>query len=126
MTRMRSWFIVIVVLLAHAGVEARDPTAFQRGGKKGMDGPNSVLILDGTTVHTVGELQMHFINWGEWGSRPNTGQPYSLQPSAQWPAGSGRRVSLQRRRMDRRPAQRHSRRDDGGVRKRVSADARSA
>lgn len=32
---------------------------------------------------------MHFLNWGEWGSRPGTATPYSNAPSAQWPAGSG-------------------------------------
>jgi hypothetical protein len=57
--------------------------------KNAPKGPSRVLVLDGSTVHNVGELQMHFINWGEWGSRPGTGQPYSNSPSAQWPAGSG-------------------------------------
>ena len=47
------------------------------------------LVLDGKSVHNVGQLQMHLLNWGEWGSRPGTGEPYSLAPSAQWPAGSG-------------------------------------
>ncbi|MFQ5510836.1 MAG: hypothetical protein ACE5EO_03205 [Candidatus Krumholzibacteriia bacterium] len=58
-------------------------------GKKGFDGPSRVLVLDGKSVHNVGQLQMHLLNWGEWGSRPGTAEPYSLAPSAQWPSGSG-------------------------------------
>jgi hypothetical protein len=48
-----------------------------------------VLVLDGSSIHNVGELQMHVTNWGEFGSRPDTGLPYSYGPSAQWPAGTG-------------------------------------
>ncbi|MFQ5510974.1 MAG: hypothetical protein ACE5EO_03910 [Candidatus Krumholzibacteriia bacterium] len=58
-------------------------------GKRDRPGPQPVLILDGKSVHNVGELQMHLLNWGEWGSRPGTAEPYSFAPSAQWPAGSG-------------------------------------
>jgi hypothetical protein len=48
-----------------------------------------VLVLDGSNIHNVGELQMHVTNWGEFGGRPDTGLPYSYGPSAQWPAGTG-------------------------------------
>jgi len=48
-----------------------------------------VLVLDGSNIHNVGELQMHVSNWGEFGSRPDVGLPYSWGPSAQWPAGTG-------------------------------------
>ena len=56
---------------------------------KGRGGPNRVLVLDGSTVHNVGELQMHLGNWGGFGSRPRSAEPFAEQPSAQWPAGSG-------------------------------------
>jgi hypothetical protein len=56
---------------------------------KGLRDPDRVLILDGSNIHNVGELQMHVSNWGELGSRPHTALPYSWGPSAQWPAGSG-------------------------------------
>ncbi|MBI4721348.1 MAG: hypothetical protein HY770_09050 [Chitinivibrionia bacterium] len=57
--------------------------------KKALDGPNRVLVLDGSTVHNVGELQMHVGNWGIFGSWPGAGLNFSEAPSAQWPAGSG-------------------------------------
>ena len=57
--------------------------------KKGQTGPNRIFVLDGSTVHNVGELQMHVGNWGNFGSWPGSGQSFSEAPSAQWPAGSG-------------------------------------
>jgi hypothetical protein len=51
-------------------------------------GPQRIRVQDGSTVHNVGELQMHVGNWGIFGSRPGDSPPYSLAPSAQWPAGS--------------------------------------
>jgi hypothetical protein len=57
--------------------------------KKGADGPQRVLVLSGANVHNVGELQMHLGNWGAFGSRPGSANPFADQPSAQWPAGSG-------------------------------------
>ncbi len=59
------------------------------GLTKGPGGPNRVLVLDGSNVHNVGELQMHIGNWGAFGSYPGSANPFSEQPSAQWPAGSG-------------------------------------
>jgi hypothetical protein len=59
------------------------------GLTKGKDGPNRILVLDGSNVHNVGELQMHLGNWGAFGSYPGSANPFSEQPSAQWPAGSG-------------------------------------
>ena len=47
------------------------------------------FVLDGSNVHNVGELQMHLGNWGVFGSYPGQTLPFSEQPSAQWPAGSG-------------------------------------
>ena len=59
------------------------------GLTKGGGGPNRVLVLDGSNVHNVGELQMHLGNWGAFGSYPGSANPFADQPSAQWPAGSG-------------------------------------
>jgi hypothetical protein len=52
-------------------------------------GPGRVLVLDGSFVHNVGQLQMHMSNWGIFGSMPSANFPFSHAPSAQWPAGSG-------------------------------------
>jgi len=57
--------------------------------KKDSDSPQRALVLDGRFVHNVGELHMHVTNAGWFGSAPGTGQLYSEQPSAMWPAGSG-------------------------------------
>jgi hypothetical protein len=57
--------------------------------RKGPGGPNRILVLNGTNVHNVGELQMHIGNWGLFGSWPGSSQPFAGSPSAQWPAGSG-------------------------------------
>ncbi|HET6348144.1 MAG TPA: hypothetical protein VFH88_03580 [Candidatus Krumholzibacteria bacterium] len=56
---------------------------------KGKNGPQRVFVIDGSTVHNVGELQMMVGNWGMFGSWPGSGLPFSEAPSAQWPAGSG-------------------------------------
>ncbi len=69
---------------SHARLE--NPT---EGITKGQKGPNRVLVTDGSNVHNVGELQMHLGNWGAFGSLPGSTNPFSEQPSAQWPAGSG-------------------------------------
>jgi hypothetical protein len=47
------------------------------------------MVLDGSNVHNVGELQMHVGNWGNFGSWPGSANAFSEAPSAQWPAGSG-------------------------------------
>lgn len=85
-----SRFVLLTAILCGslvAGAVARE-YPHTTGKKKGAGGPDRVLVIDGTSVHNVGELQMHLLNWGEWGSRPGTGEPYSFAPSAQYPAGS--------------------------------------
>lgn len=52
-------------------------------------GSQGSLVLDGTFVHNVGELQMNITNFGVFGSYPSVNLPMSESPSAQWPAGSG-------------------------------------
>jgi hypothetical protein len=79
--------LVLVILAAPRAVDSR--YIQDKSKKHELGGPKRVLVLDGKSVHGVGELQMHLLNWGEWGSRPGTNQPYSFAPSAQWPAGSG-------------------------------------
>jgi hypothetical protein len=57
--------------------------------KDALPGMQRVLVLDGSNVHNVGELQMHVGNWGNFGSWPGSANTFSEAPSAQWPAGSG-------------------------------------
>jgi len=76
----------LLVLLQPVPAASRVDT---RSGKDRHNGPQRILVLNGSTVHSVGELQMHVSNWGMFGSWPNTTQPFSEAPSAQWPAGSG-------------------------------------
>ena len=52
-------------------------------------GPLRTLILDGSALHTAGDLQMNITNFGFLGSLPSSTYPMSEFPSAQWPAGSG-------------------------------------
>lgn len=80
-------FVVCLVLLWFTVPSARniDTRATQRDFK----GLNRVLVLDGSNVHNVGELQMHIGNWGMFGSYPGTSLPFSDAPSGQWPADSG-------------------------------------
>jgi hypothetical protein len=83
-----SYTIALLLLLSLFPVRAVARFNTKATGQKAPHDPSRVLVLDGTSVHNVGELQMHLLNWGEWGSRPGTAEPYSLAPSAQWPAGS--------------------------------------
>ncbi|HEX5132797.1 MAG TPA: hypothetical protein VFX92_09950 [Candidatus Krumholzibacteria bacterium] len=80
-----TWILAIPIIAwpRHAAAPADSP------GSKTGGGPRGVFVLDGSTVHNVGELQMHIGNWGLFGSLPGVGQTYSEAPSAQWPAGSG-------------------------------------
>jgi hypothetical protein len=57
--------------------------------KGAIPDPQRILVLDGSNVHNVGELQMHVGNWGNFGSWPGSANTFSEAPSAQWPAGSG-------------------------------------
>lgn len=82
--------VAIVVALCHGTPEARFKEDINNSKTKGAArGPDRVMVIDGSTVHNVGELQMHVTNWGEFGSRPGSAFPYSEVPSAQYPAGSG-------------------------------------
>lgn len=86
----RAFALVFATLLAlFPSVPARSRSELREYPGKRPPGPQRVLVLDGSTVHNVGELQMHLVNRGQFGSLPNTAAPYAEQPSAQWPAGSG-------------------------------------
>jgi hypothetical protein len=74
--------------VAPSALNARTNEALELN-KKGPGGPHGILVLDGSNVHNVGELQMHMGNWGYFGSAPGSANTFSEAPSAQWPAGSG-------------------------------------
>jgi hypothetical protein len=71
------------ISFGHYTPTKQDKKALQEGG------PDRVMVIDGSTVHNVGELQLFVGNWGDFGSWPGAGFPFSESPSAQWPAGSG-------------------------------------
>lgn len=48
-----------------------------------------IMVLDGSAVHNVGNLQMNVTNWGVFGSYPSSTLEMAESPSAQWPANSG-------------------------------------
>jgi hypothetical protein len=78
---------VLMVAVSADGAYARD-LRFEKQRKDLID-LDRVLVLDGSFVHNVGQLQMHMSNWGIFGSMPSAGFPFSAAPSAQWPADSG-------------------------------------
>jgi hypothetical protein len=47
-----------------------------------------IMVLDGSAVHNVGNLQMNVTNWGVFGSYPSSNLDMAESPSAQWPANS--------------------------------------
>ena len=51
--------------------------------------PNGVLVVDGSYVMNVGEVQINITNWGLIGSMYSSFRAWSNAPSCQWPAGSG-------------------------------------
>jgi hypothetical protein len=79
--------VLVCALFLPVTLQARYVDPKKKG--KGLEDLQRVLVLDGSAIHNVGELQMHVTNWGEFGARPDTGLPYSYGPSAQWPAGTG-------------------------------------
>lgn len=82
-----AFFVVCLALLWFAVPSARNVD--KQANPKEYRDVKRVLVLDGSNVHDVGELQMHMTNWGLFGSYPGSSYPFSWAPSAQWPAGSG-------------------------------------
>ena len=78
---------MLLLFIDTSPAASRGPLA--TNDRKHPDGPDRALVLDGSSVHTVGQLQMHVTNWGAFGSQPGIFSSYSWAPSAQWPAGSG-------------------------------------
>jgi hypothetical protein len=77
--------IIIVLLPAWAAPNTERNNPFGDKNRK----INYTLVLDGSCVHNVGNLQMNVTNWGFVGSLPKSTYPMADLPSAQWPGGSG-------------------------------------
>jgi hypothetical protein len=82
------WAALLLCLLIAMPAGARDESAIDTG-QPPISGIDAGLVLDGSYVHNVGELQLNITNFGVFGSYPNSGFPMAESPSAQWPAGSG-------------------------------------
>ena len=82
---------IIVLILVPIGSQAKwEP---KEKTKKYDEGLQRVLVLDGSNVHNVGELQMHVANWGNFGSWPGSANTFSEAPSAPVETGSSKAVS---------------------------------
>lgn len=82
----------LVCFTAVLVVQAMSPGAqslLRPDSAKRLPDIRNVMIIDGSTVHNVGELRMHVGNWGLFGSMPSSSLPFSFAPSAEWPAESG-------------------------------------
>ncbi|HPF34542.1 MAG TPA: hypothetical protein P5571_03110 [Candidatus Krumholzibacteria bacterium] len=67
--------------LAWVDLEEVDGPRYDRG--------NGIMVVDGSYVMNVGELQMNITNHGLIGSNAGAVCSWCSAPSAQWPAGSG-------------------------------------
>jgi hypothetical protein len=76
-------------LLLGLSADARVGPTTPHTGKTPSNNPHRVLVIDGSNVHDVGELNMHIGNWGLFGSMPGSAAPFADAPSAEWPSGSG-------------------------------------
>jgi hypothetical protein len=67
------------------------PRAQGRGEnlKGKLNGPARSIVLDGSSITNMGNLQMNVTNFGFLGSLPKSAYAMADFPSAQWPAGSG-------------------------------------
>ena len=79
--------LTVFLIVQSTDLGARD--VVRSGRAKQLPDIQNVLVIDGSTVHNVGELRMHVGNWGLFGSMPGGSLPFSFAPSAEWPAGSG-------------------------------------
>ncbi len=77
----------LLILLAGAAIShAQDRDGTLKGR---LESIGKSLVLDGSSVHFAGNLQMNVTNFGFLGSLPKSNYPMADSPSAQWPAGSG-------------------------------------
>lgn len=67
--------ILVLMALAPAASAADDEPAVVA---------RRTLVLDGSAVHDIGNVQLNVTNWGLIGSRPGTGAPYSGAPSLEY------------------------------------------
>ncbi len=83
--RPRAFFLTVSFLIPISiGIVSAQTLTKPKPG----DLPHRILVLDGSPVHNVGELWSHASNWGQLGSMPGSGLPFSTAPSAEWPGGS--------------------------------------
>lgn len=75
------------LVLAPTGTPAQQPS--KHNNTKDIPGMARVFDWGADVVHNVGNLLLHTGNWGAIGSKPSAAVPYSGQPSAEYPAGSG-------------------------------------
>jgi hypothetical protein len=57
--------------------------------KEKLESIQRSIVIDGSCIHSAGNLQMNVTNIGFLGSLPKSRYPMADSPSAQWPAGSG-------------------------------------
>jgi hypothetical protein len=76
----------LVCVLVGTPVLARDNNQKSLDKLKALE---RIMVLDGSAVHNVGNLQVNVTNWGVFGSYPSSTLDMSESPSAQWPANSG-------------------------------------
>ena len=76
----------LLIFFLHAHTESSDRSGRMKDKFKLME---RSLVVNGSYIHNVGNLQMNITNWGFLGSLPKSHYPMSDSPSAQWPAGSG-------------------------------------
>ena len=82
---------VVHLLLSILVLCAADAPAEERGEeiRSKLEAIGRTLILDGSSIHFAGALQMNVTNFGFFGSLPKSAYAMAEAPSAQWPAGSG-------------------------------------
>jgi hypothetical protein len=78
---------VFLCLVFLNDTNAREPGVSTDG--KNVGRPDRALVIDGSSVHDIGNLGLHITNWGMIGSMPSAAMPFSAAPSAEYPAGSG-------------------------------------
>lgn len=82
----------VAVFLFIAAILSYTPASSQERGEnlqKKLEAAGRTIVLDGSSIHFAGNLQMNVTNFGFFGSLPKSTYAMSEVPSAQWPAGSG-------------------------------------
>ena len=87
LSKVPAMLLLAACVLVSSMAVAKDPATTIR--VRGQDPPPRILVIDGSPVHNIGNLNLHTGNWGAFGSQPGSGQPFQEAPSAEWPSGSG-------------------------------------